>query len=249
MHRKQQLVLDSLRRVQGCLDTRADVVGRLKDTEARKQLDAAVDAAVAKAEGQRAAENSLAGSKTTTKALVSDLKVNHMTPIAKFARANLRGVPDFNALTNVPHNLIGHSLVIVARAMATSAAPYAAALTKAQFPADCVQQLATAANALNSALDARVAAQSQRVETTGQIRQELALGREAVAMLDPIVIKMSAGQKGLLAAWRTAKRVSLTPGQAAVPTAVPVATPASALQVPSSSGTAQTAAAQEVKVA
>jgi hypothetical protein len=67
MHRKQQLGLDSLRRVQGCLDTHADVVGRLKDTEARKQLDAAVDAAVAKAEGQRAAEKSegpTAGSET-----------------------------------------------------------------------------------------------------------------------------------------------------------------------------------------
>jgi hypothetical protein len=226
MHRKQQLVLDSLRRVQGCLDTHVAVVGPLKETEARKQLDAAVDAALAKAEAQRTAENSLAGSKATTKFLVSDLKVQHMTPIAKFARANLRGAPDFNKLTNVPHNLIGHSLVIVARAMATSAAQHAAALTNARFPADCVQQLATAADALNSALDARVAAQSQRVETTGQIRQELALGREAVAMLDPIVLKMFAGQKGLLSAWRTAKRVSLTPGQAPVPTAVPVATPA-----------------------
>jgi hypothetical protein len=68
-------------------------------------------------------------------------------------------------------------------------------------------------------------------------------------MLDPIVIKMFAGQKGLLSAWRTAKRVSLTPGQAPVPTAVPVATPVAAPQVLSSSGTAQTAAAQEVKVA
>jgi hypothetical protein len=47
MERKQQMVLDSLRRVQGYLDTHADVVGPLKDTEARKQLDQAVNAAAA----------------------------------------------------------------------------------------------------------------------------------------------------------------------------------------------------------
>ena len=44
MERKGVMALDSLRRVQGFLDTHADAVGPLKDTEARKQLDAAVTA-------------------------------------------------------------------------------------------------------------------------------------------------------------------------------------------------------------
>src|SRR5450759_878771 len=109
MERKQQLVLDSLRRVQGYLDTHADVVGPLKDTEARKQLDQAVGAALAQANVQGAADRALSGSATSVKQLVGDLKVNHMGPIAKFARANLRGVPDFNALADVPHGLVGHS--------------------------------------------------------------------------------------------------------------------------------------------
>jgi hypothetical protein len=253
MHRQQQLALDSLRRVQAYTDIHADVLGALKDTEARKQLDGAVDAALAQVNVQGAAERALAGSATTVKQLVGDLKLNHMGPIAKFARANLRGVPDFNALTDVPHGLVGHSLVLAARAMATAGAPYVAVLTKAQFPADSVQQLGAAADALNTALDARVASESRRVEATTGIRQELALGREAVAMLEPIVTKKLVGQKGLLAAWRTAKRVKLMPTVTAVPTVVPtpvqVATPAAAPQVPSSSGTAQTAPAQEVKVA
>jgi hypothetical protein len=239
MLHKQQLVFDSLRRVQASLDTHVKVVGPLKDTEARKQLDAAVAAADAQGVAQGAATRAFGGSGNEVKQFVDDLKLNHMTPVAKFARANLRGVPTFKALTTVPHNLRGASLVLAARAMATAAAPYADRLAKAQFPADSIQQLANAADALKAALDARVAARAARVVATAGIKQQLALGREAVAMLDPIVTKMFAGQKDLLAGWRSAKRVTLTPGSAVVAVAVPVATPVVTPQAP----------AQEVKAA
>ena len=211
MQRKWQFTLDSLHRVQAFLDAHADVIGMLKQTEARKQLDAAVDAATAHENDRGTAERVLAGSGNAVRQLVGELKTDHMTPVAQFARASLRGVPNFKALAHVPSNRRGPSLVGAARAMATAALPYADALAKAQFPAESVKELGDAADALKAALDGRVAARSNRVVATAGVRQELGLGREAVAMLDPIVTKRLAGRTDLLAGWRSAKRITAMP--------------------------------------
>jgi hypothetical protein len=193
MQRKYQYTLDSLHRVQAFLDGHADVLGALKQTEARKQLDDAVDAATAHENDRGTAERTLAGSAAEVRQLVGSLKADHMTPVAKFARANLRGVPNFKALAHVPAQLRGPSLVGAARAMATAAVPYADALAKAQFPAESVKELGDAADALKAALDGRTAARSQRVMAVAGVHHELGLGREAVAMLDPVVSKLAVG--------------------------------------------------------
>jgi hypothetical protein len=252
MQRRQQYEVDSLRRVQAFLDTHADLVGPLKATEAGKQLEAAVVQVTAHALDQGTAERVLAGAGSQVRQQVGDLKANHMTPVAKFSRANLRGVPDFKALAHVPHQLGGRRLVGAARAMATAALPYSDALAAAQFPTDSVKELGAAAEALHVTLDARTAALSQRVIATAGVRQELALGREAVAMLDPVVIKRLAGRTDLLAGWRSAKRVTLMPQSVvvAVPPMSPLAgtTPApAASRIVASIGAAPVA--QEVKAA
>lgn len=235
MQRKQQHTLDSLHRVQAFLDGHADVTGSLKQTEARKQLDEAVDAASAHQNDQGTAERVLAGSGESVRQLMGSLKADHMTPVAKFARANLRGVPNFKALAHVPTNLQGASLVGAARAMATAAVPYADTLAKAQFPEESVTELAAAADALKAALDGRMAAKSQRIVATAGVRHELGLGREAVAMLDPIVTKRLARYPELLAGWRSAKRMTAMPQSAVVapaPAASPVAAPPAATNTP-----------------
>ena len=247
MLHKQQYQFDSLRRVQLFLDTPGDAVGPLKDTDARKQLDQAVEQGAAHIVAQGLAEREFGGFARTVKALVADLKGNHMTPLAKFARANLRGVPDYQRLADVPQNLSGGRLVSAAKAMAAAAQPYADQLAKAQFPTGSVQQLSAAADALDKALTDRATAQSERVGATAGVKQELALGREAVAKLDPIVLKKLAGQKDLLARWRQAKRVTLTPQLPAIPVVAPATVvppvPASVVRAPTA------AAAKEVRAA
>jgi hypothetical protein len=170
------------------------------------------------------AERALAGSGEEVRQLVGSLKADHMTPVAKFARANLRGVPNFKALAHVPANLRGPSLVGAARAMATAAVPYADALAKAQFPVESVKELGDAADALKAAIDGRSAARSQRVMAVAGVHHELGLGREAVAMLDPIVTKRAVGNPVLMAGWRSAKRMTAMP-QSTVVAPAPVASP------------------------
>jgi hypothetical protein len=220
MRLHQQHEQEALRRVQHFLDTHADVVGPLKDSEARKQLDDAVAKLNAHTLDQGTARLEASGQTHRQQQAANVLKSEHMQPIAKFARAKLKGVPDVAALTKSGANLHGNKLVSAARAMATAALPHADVLTKGGFPADAVQQLGTAADALSAAITDRAATKVQGVVATAGIRKETLRGREAVHMLDAVVSKPLASNPELQAGWRSAKRVTLKSGGSGTPAAV-----------------------------
>ena len=226
MDQKQQRKIDSLLRVRDFLDANADQVGALKDSEGRKQLDDAVTALTTHGADQAATDLAMAGQINRQRALAIALRASHMQPIATFARAKLRGVPDFAALVKSGLDLQPKQLVRAARAMATAAAPQADALTRAGFPADTVAQLGAAASALENAITDRANAKVRRVGSTKGIHEELLKGREAVAMLNAVVSKQFAGDQTFLAAWRAAYRVTAKPGIARVPTSVAASAPA-----------------------
>lgn len=239
MNQHQQRTLDSLRRVQDFLDTHADVVGPLKDSEGRKQLDDAVTQLAAHSNDQGSADLAMAGQISREKSLVTDLKTEHMQPIATFARAKLRGAPDFAALTKSAAKLKGKALVRAARAMATAAAPNADTLTQGGFPADTVTQLGDAATAVDGALTDRANTKVHRVGATKGISEQALRGREAVTMLNAVISKQFVRDKTFLAGWRTARRIVAKPGVARVAVAplvavAPVATTAKTVPVATS---------------
>ena len=131
-------------------------MGPLKDSEARKQLDDAVAKLDAHTLDQGTARLEASGQTHRQQQAAAVLKSEHMQPIAKFARAKLKGVPDVAALTKSGSGIRGNKLVSAARAMATAALPHADVLAKGEFPADAVQQLG-AANALGAAITDREA--------------------------------------------------------------------------------------------
>jgi len=233
MEQKQQRVLDSLRRVQDFLDAHAGILGALRTSAGGKQLADAIVALTSHTDIQGATELALSGQMSHQRAVTSDLRESHMMPIATFARAKLRGVPDFAALTKSGAGLQPKPLVRAARAMATAAAPPADAFTAAGFPADTVQQLSAAADALDQAIVDRANAQVQRVAATKGISQELKNGREAMEMLNAVVSKQLVKNASLLAGWRAAKRVTAKMGAVRVVGGATAMTTASS--VPSSS--------------
>jgi hypothetical protein len=212
MQQHQQRSLDSLRRVQDFLDTHADQVGALKDSEGRKQLDAAVALVASHTDDQSATHLAMAGQMSQQRALEADLRARHMQPLATFSRAKLRGVPDFAALAKSGAGLLPKQLIHAARAMATAAAPHADVLTAAGFPADTIAQLGAAATALESSMTDRANTKVLRVGSTRGVHEGLLRGREAVAMLSAVVGKQFAGDKTFLAAWRAAHRITRKPG-------------------------------------
>ena len=212
MKHHQQRQADALRRVQDFLEANADAVKPLGDSEGRKQLSAAITRVGVLANDQGSADLQMAGQISREKSLATDLVTRHMQPIATFARARLRGVPDFAALTRPVAHLHGNVLVHAARAMATAAAPHADALVRGGFPADTITQLAAAADALNAVLGERANTKVGRVFATRGIEEQLRSGREAVSMLHAVLGRQYAGDHTFLAAWRAASRVVSKPG-------------------------------------
>lgn len=127
--------------------------------------------------------------------------------------------------------------------MATAAAPHAAKLTASKFPADFVQQLRAAADAVRASIDTRAGHRVQGAGATKQVGSALRQGRNAVATLDALVSHLILGNDRLEREWRTAKRVVKVATRAAVrvdaavagtirpaeePKAVPTAVPSAA---------------------
>lgn len=225
MDHLQQRMLDSLHRVQDFLDAHADAVGALRTSEGRKQLDEAVASLSAHNADQAATDRSLAGAKERQQVLASDLQSKHMVPIAQFARAKLKGVPDFAALARSGVRLRLRALVRAARAMATAAAPQLDAFVRAGFPSDTISELGAAASALESTMTERANSNVRRVTATKGIAEELRMGREAVAMLDAVIKRQFAKDGTFLAGWRAARRIVARPGFAKAAAAVLSATP------------------------
>jgi len=229
MEIQQQYKLDALERSQEFLDAHEEEVGPLKDTEGRRQLDAAVAKVAAHRQGQLEAENERRAAKARQESAAAELQAKHMKPIAKFARAKLPDAPNFAALSETGRRLRGSELVSAARAMATAMEPVAEVLIAAQFPADVVAQLSRAADSLEKSLGNHASKKVAIGVATASLRQHLMEGRRAVALLDPVVTKKLAGNAGLLEGWRQAKRVVKKPGvvagvvaSPAAPVAVPV---------------------------
>lgn len=217
----------SLRRAQHFLDVNSSVVGEVNTTKARQQLDAAVAAldATATEQGTRAREARAVV--VGRKQLENKLIRTYMTPLSKFARAELQGVPGFAALTPSANDLRTERLVQSARAMAAAADPLAAQLAEAKFPATFLADLRSAADAVRASIDTKQQKTGSQTGATKQIASALASGRNAVASLDARVSFFIRGNDRLEREWLAAKRVtkSTVPVTAQVPTALPPAAP------------------------
>ena len=214
MRTHQQYRVDALNRSKNFLDSNVGAVAGLADSAGMKQLDASLVAIAAFSNQQASVNRFMNGRAARERALTTNLVDQHMRPITTFARARLRGVPDFAALVKHTKKVTGAGIVREARGMATAAAPHIAALIAGGFPADAVTQLSAAADALEQALTDRASAKVGRVTATKGIAEEIKDGREAVAMLHAVVSRQLANNPTLLAGWNSARRVTSKPGVA-----------------------------------
>lgn len=198
------------------------ILGPLDTSPAGQQLTDAIARTGDLSAQQAVAERTLAGHGAVQKQLATIVREEHMGPVAKFSRGKLRGAPGYSALTKSGSNVRGTALVTAATAMATAAQPYLPDLVAAQFPPDTLDQLTAAATTLATAIADRTNAKQARIRLTAALQAEVRRAREAVAMLDPIITKKLAGQPGLLAEWRSAKRIPRSSTTTFAPATTPV---------------------------
>lgn len=212
MKQEQQRRFDSLLRARDFVRTHAAALPGLASAPALAQLDDAIASIGGHGTTQGTADRSLAGHLGRQRALVQELIRCHISPLAKFARAKLRGTPDFAALTFKPDDKRAAALVQGARSMALAATPYADALVAAGFPADTLAKFTATIDALADAIAQRGHFRHVRVGSTKGIEQQLVLGREAVKLIDAVVAQQFAFDETFLAAWASASRIDMKAG-------------------------------------
>lgn len=208
MKAHEQRQYDALRTVDDFIVANASAVGALAESEGSKQVGSAISTINMLTNDQASADLNMDGLVSRKRAISAELKAQHMQPIATFARAKLRGVPDLAALTRATRTLEGAPLVWAARGMATAAAPYVDAFVRGGFPPDVITQLASPATALDDAMRERKNTKVGRVGATRGIREQLLSGREGVAMLHAVISRQFAKDARFIAAWSSARRVS-----------------------------------------
>jgi hypothetical protein len=207
MNKQQRYNSATLRRVQQFLDSHADVVGPINQSVMRQELDAAYADTIATVNEQGTRTRAGRGERANQRSLEQSLKRLHLTPIVKFARAGLRGVPNFGALTPNVQHLSGDGLVKAANALLTAAAPYAATFIEGHFPENFIAQAHEATNALQTSIEVRSHEFVQRVGATKQIDESVKRGRSAIAKLDAALSRILIGDPRLATEWQAAKRI------------------------------------------
>jgi hypothetical protein len=212
----EQQQLDSMVRARDFVRTRADILQGIANLPPVQQLDGAIDAILGHGNTQGTSDRIAAARISRQRALAKQLVRSHMVPIAKFARAKLRGTPDFAALTRAGEARHPVTLLREARSMSAAAKPYAESFVAGGFPADTIEKLDEAVKALSDAVEERGHLRHVRVGATKGIKEQTLLGREAVRLLDAVISRQFASDETVLAAWASASRVDLPIGPARV---------------------------------
>lgn len=232
MQQTQLYVGQSLHRAQQFLVTRADVVGSANASEQRKQLDQAVTAFDSAVLEQETSTREVRGEVNRRRQLERALVRKFMTPLAKFARASLVGVPEFLALTPSAQRLKRTRLVNTARSMVTAAEKYSAQLGAAEFPAGYLTQFREAVDSIGASLDTTAAKLVARTGSTNRIASAGKQGRQAIALLDSVVTHLILGDERLEREWRAAKRMRRVGTAEVVPIVESAAAPSAGSHTP-----------------
>ena len=207
MQKSQIHAGQSLRQVQQFLRVHQAVLPSAAASAAKRELDAAVAELDRAATEQGGLVRTVRGEVHRRQELERKLIKKYLTPLAKLARASLRSTPEFAALTPSSKTLQNERLAQTALVMASAADRHVDALQAAEFPADFLPQLRSAAAEVQRSLDAGISGRVRRTGVTKSIRATLANGRQAVAALDALVMHTIVGDAALEREWRSAKRL------------------------------------------
>jgi len=231
MQTRQGSMLQSLRNVEAFLDQHADVLGNVVQSGTRQKLADAIAALSMHVSGQAGSNLASRGATQKHYARRQALIRDHMSHVARIAAADLPRTPELVPLRMPPQNLPAEKLAAAAYGMAEAAKPFVNVFTSAGLPADFIEQLVAAADAMTASIDDRAQNRSaQRGATTG-LKAKLSAGRKIVHVLDAFVQTALKDDPTLLSAWNGAKRVRVIPPTPATTLPAP-ASPAPTSQTP-----------------
>ena len=215
MRHSQGQVFHTGRRIQMFLDANDSLFGSINKSATRAELDTVVTALGTDAGAQATGRTTALGESANQRALRVALRLNNMRPIASIAKLRLRTVPNFAALRMPSPHLTGKALVAHASGMGGAAKPYEQVFIDSGLASDFLARLSAATAAVEASLLARANARGQQSQATGSLRQLEVRGRGVFQALSDLVVpilSVDIGNGGLLAEWRSVRRVTLKPG-------------------------------------
>jgi hypothetical protein len=238
----QERIYNTGRRIQAFLIANDAVLGNVNKSGTRADLDGIVTALGESGGSQAAGRVNAIGETAKQRTLRLALRLNHMRPIASVAKAKLRSVPNFQAMTMPDPNIRVVSLLAHAYGMAEAGQPYSQVFIDAGLPEDFIAKLTAAADAVKTSIDTRAAARGRRSSATGTLKDLENRARLVFKTLNDFVIPIltvDVGHSGLLAEWKKARRVDSRGGPVSgVEQAARALAPSADSTPPPSTGTA-----------
>jgi hypothetical protein len=223
MQTTQGTMLQSLRAVQQFIDANSTALAGVVQTGARKRLDDAVLALEGHAADQTGSALTSQGLTAKQSALRTVLLRDHMSPIARIAKADLPNTPEFQPLRMPRGRPTPERLSAAAAGMAQVATQFSDTFVKEGLPQDFVAQLTGAADTFVGSLTERIQTRGRRKGATTGVKAKLSEGRKVVHILDAFVKTALKDDAPLLANWNLVKRVPKTTGRAPATPATPAA--------------------------
>jgi hypothetical protein len=214
MNGAQKARHESLLRVQRCLDDFDEFLGDVNRSPARSALDRLAGEVTQLAGYQRLAPTEVQSRAVQREDLREALRLEQMRPIAAIARLRLADSPLIIRLQVPRKNVDDATLIAAGDGMAKAAAQYRDVFIAQHLPADFVEQLEAAVNALRKSVEDREGTRVQRRYTTRAILACLSEASHMVRILDGLVMRQIRKDPALLAGWTTAVRHRGRPGGA-----------------------------------
>ncbi len=207
MQKTEERVFEATQRVGAWVVANATLV----PSEVQPQVQAVHDAAasmVALGVRQAQAQRVIAGAHANVKDLRQELRVHHLSPLAKVARSVLTRTPELRASLRVPDRASSNEkLMRSAEAMANIGEQNQPMLVQYGVSLDFVAGLRQQAALLKQAIEIRDQSRADSVEATNDIPAVLAKARKAIQALDVAFCRVLRDDPAKLASWKNAMHV------------------------------------------
>jgi hypothetical protein len=200
-------LIEALNRVEQFLDTNPSAMAGIVTSTAHQQFSASRQRLVEHMTSQNEHQRGIRTRVIALRLLRTQLIQQHMRPIAILAKAQLP-VGERSALTVPSTNRSFVAFVAAGAGMARAARVHEATFLAAGFPADFIEALLGAAEALNQGITTKGESVGLRVKATGGLKAEARVARTNLKLLDTR-IRGSVTDGALLAQWRNIRRVVL----------------------------------------
>ena len=212
MTNKEKGELGALQRMRDFLDHNGPTLSSINRSPSRAELDELVVRVERHEADQRAAE---VESRRLTQVLATrrtELRLEHMQPIAGIANVVLRDTPGFRPILMNKLTLVNDARLLGnATALGRTAAAHRPLFIAQQLPKDFITQLQAAAEAFRAAATERQVYWTVQAAATRGVADALRERRKVLPIVNALVVKALAGKADLLAAWQRAKQVKPIP--------------------------------------